>query len=535
MRRFLLLLLAIMWVPLVWAADPATSQASDPAAVAPGTLISLANRPVVTLRATLSSITAPVRAQRAQALLESLPEQELGLPITRLHLIMSDQPVTVFELGDRLLFWLTPQDQDPTDHRPFDTWVSSTEANLRTALVARQEGLHWPNLIHGAVMTAVACAVLVLAVWVLGLARRRVLGWLTRLRDQHLQTKGVDWIEMLLNWGIKIIHGLAALAVLALAYVWLLFVLEQFTFTQPLGDRMGLFLSGLLMHIAEGFVNAIPGVITVVVVLLITRALHLLVIRIFDAVQQGRMEIPGLHPDTAGATRRMVSVMVWALGLTFAYPYIPGSQSDVFKGLSVLFGFMITLGSAGIVNQLMSGMVLIYSRALRRGDLVAIGETTGVVTELSTLSVKLMTLRKEEITIPNAVVVGNTIHNYTRQAGAAGSLVSTTVTIGYDTPWRQVHAMLVAAASKTPGLALEPAPYVLQRSLSDFYVEYQLFAHLPDPMERAGVLSGLHGMIQDEFNIHGVQIMSPHFEEQPQSRCNGAESGLVYPSCNTPG
>jgi small-conductance mechanosensitive channel len=159
--------------------------------------------------------------------------------------------------------------------------------------------------------------------------------------------------------------------------------------------------------------------------------------------------------------------------------------------------------------------VLVYSRALSVGDFVDIGGTVGVVSEVGVLSTKIIDMRNEEVTIPNAVLVGNSIRNYSRLAGERGTLVSTKVTIGYDTPWRQVHAMLIAAAEQTPGLRGDPRPFVYQRGLGDFYVEYELFAYMDQPLNRVPVLSALHGNIQDQFNTYGVQIMSPHFMEQP--------------------
>ena len=207
---------------------------------------------------------------------------------------------------------------------------------------------------------------------------------------------------------------------------------------------------------------------------------------------------------------------LWALGITFCYPYIPGSQSDVFKGLSVLFGFMLTLGSAGIVSQLMNGMTLIYSRALRQGDLVQVGDMVGVVEEIGTLSTKFINLYNEEITIPNAVLVSNQIRNLSCLYDSHGIWIGTKITIGYDTPWRQVEAMLLNAVARVPELKVEPKPFVIQRSLSDFYVEYEVLALMHQPFGRAHLLSLLHREIQDEFNAHGVQIMSPNFEAQPE-------------------
>jgi small-conductance mechanosensitive channel len=176
---------------------------------------------------------------------------------------------------------------------------------------------------------------------------------------------------------------------------------------------------------------------------------------------------------------------------------------------------MVSLGSTGLINQMMAGLVLVYSRALRRGDFVVVDDVEGVVMEVGALATKVVTMRNEEITIPNAVLTATRIRNYSKLAGTHGTMLSTKITIGYDAPWRQVHAMLALAAERTPGLRREPAPIVYQRALSDFYVEYELLANTDRPGERVPILSALHQNIQDVFNEHGVQIMSPHFVLQP--------------------
>ena len=287
--------------------------------------------------------------------------------------------------------------------------------------------------------------------------------------------------------------------------------------TQPLAERLSGFLVNMLEGFGEGLVTAVPGLLSVGVILFITKAANDVAGNVFENVYQGRSLIPGVHRDTAHATRRLLGVLIWAVGIAIAYPYLPVADSEAFKGLSVMFGFMLTLGSAGIVTQLMSGLVLIYSRALNVGDFVSIGEVTGVVKEMSALSTKVINMRNEEVTIPNAVLVSNPIKNFTGAAGERGALVSTTVTIGYDTPWRQVHAMLINAAERTPGLRGQPKPFVMQKALQDFYVEYELYAYVDRPLERIQILSELHSQIQDQFNAYGVQIMSPHFVLQPRS------------------
>jgi small-conductance mechanosensitive channel len=200
------------------------------------------------------------------------------------------------------------------------------------------------------------------------------------------------------------------------------------------------------------------------------------------------------------------------------YPYLPGSNSDAFKGVSVFVGLLLSIGSAGTVNQAVSGLMLMYSRALRVGDYVQIGETVGTVVALGMFSTRIRTPWGEIVSFPNAVIVGTTTKNYSREDETGGALLTTTVTIGYNAPWRQVHAMLIEAAHRTEGLLKEPPPRVLQRSLSDYYVEYMLGAGIAEPQTRIAVLDDLHRNIQDVFNEYGVQIMSPHYMADPAER-----------------
>jgi small-conductance mechanosensitive channel len=221
----------------------------------------------------------------------------------------------------------------------------------------------------------------------------------------------------------------------------------------------------------------------------------------------------GSSPRVASPTRQIVNVLLWLFGILLAYPYLPGSGSDAFKGLSVFVGLIVSLGSSGVVNQAMSGFVLMYSRVLKRGDWVRIGNTEGIVTNLGLLSTKVKTRWTEEVSIPNSVVLADTTKNFSRYAD--GLMVATRVSIGYTAPWRQVHAMLEAAAARTEGLRKDPPAFVRQLELGDFNVVYELNAAVESPAVRIATLTRLHTHIQDEFNRHGVQILSPHYVGQP--------------------
>ena len=224
-----------------------------------------------------------------------------------------------------------------------------------------------------------------------------------------------------------------------------------------------------------------------------------------------------LTQETLPTTRRLVSIAIWLFALAMAYPYLPGAQTEAFKGLSVLLGLMVSLGASSVVGQGAAGLILTYTRTIRPGEYVRIGEHEGTVTEMGMFTTRIRTGLGEELTLPNSMITGAVTKNYSRSVQGRGYIVDTTVTIGYDTPWRQVEAMLVEAARRTPGILMAPAPQVFQTALSDYYPEYRLVAQAraERPRPRAEVLSHLHQNIQDVFNEHGVQIMSPHYMADP--------------------
>jgi small-conductance mechanosensitive channel len=337
-------------------------------------------------------------------------------------------------------------------------------------------------------------------------------------KSQRLKIGGVDLRSQVVTFERAVIRFFTLITLVFLTYVWLMYQLMRFPYTQPWGDRLGTFLLDLFQTVVHAVVGALPDLFTVFVILVLTRIIARVVSGFFRGVEHGKINIHGFHPETARATRRLFVFVIWIFSLTVAYPYIPGSNTEGFKGIGVLAGIIVSLGSAGLINQVMSGLVIIYSRAFRVNDYVSLGDTEGLVTDLGLLSTKLLTVQKEEIVIPNATLVGMKAVNYTRLANDQGSVASTSVTIGYDAPWRQVHSMLLLAASRATGVCRQPPPRVIQRSLGDFYIEYCLMVQLlpiARPEERPVVLSELHGHIQDIFNEHGVQIMSPHFMMQP--------------------
>ena len=365
---------------------------------------------------------------------------------------------------------------------------------------------------------ALAVATFLLLVIVRG--RRRIARRLIASAEATIERSGTGSLEVLRASRLfefwRTLVSLVSIALsLFVVYSAVTFILRRFPYTRPWGESMRTFMLETLSKLGLDMVEALPALFTVVVIFVIARFFVRLLQLFFKAVERGSVEVPWLHPETAQPTRRLATFLLWLFALVMAYPYLPGSSTDAFKGASVFIGLMLSFGSSGLVNQIMSSFMITYSRALRLNDYVDVGHVEGTVTQVGVLSTKIRTPRGEEVTIPNAVVVAATTTNYSRFA-TEGVYMSTSVTIGYDTPWRQVQSMLLIAAARTAGVRQIPEPRVRQSELQDFYVKYTLFVCPEQPERRLATLSTLHENILDVFNEYGVQITSPNYETDPE-------------------
>jgi small-conductance mechanosensitive channel len=360
--------------------------------------------------------------------------------------------------------------------------------------------------------------------------RARLQRWLTgktlrqaeRLRVGGLHLISVDRLVVVERVGLGIVYWSL---LLLLVYQWLGVVLAQFPFTRAWGERLNEFLLSLIKRFALSIAHALPDLLAAALIFAIAFGAVRLMKRFFDAVREGRVVVDWLDAEVATTTSRLCTAAVWLFALAMAYPYLPGADTDAFKGLSVLLGLMISLGASNLVGQAASGLILTYTRTFRVGEYVRAAGHEGTVVSLGAFTTRIRTGMGEELTISNSQVMGDVTRNYSRAVKGQGFIVDTVVTIGYDTPWRQVNALLVQAALRTPGVLAEPAPKVFQTALSDYYPEYRLVCQAvpSEPRPRAEVMNALHANIQDLFNEHGVQIMSPHYFADP------AQAKLVPP------
>ena len=478
------------------------------------------NRRLFVLRAPYGNVAPAERAaaarQRIAQALDTLKPDDISSTW-----IESDAGNGVLiRAGTLVLFGILPADVDG-DRAATEEAGQRVVTDLREILQTRATAMRLPKLLRGIGVSALALLAFAAIVLAIARARRRMHARIAAIDAGRAQGAAGRVFDMRpIAWGLlRMLVDFARLATtLALAYITLSLILRQFPYTRPWGTALGRYIIDAITTMGDAFVASIPSLAMLVVIWLITRGLVRIVSAWFNAIESSTIESEWLDPQAASATRRLITIAIWLFAMTIAYPYIPGSETAAFKGISVFVGLMLSLGSAGVLNQVVSGFVVLYSRAIRVGDFVRVGEKEGTVRELGLLSLKMVTRLNEEITVPNAVLAGTLVENFTRQSREQGLLVSTTVTIGYDAPWRQVHALLELAAARTPNLLGAPKPFVLQSALSDFYTHYQLHAAIARPQDRPFVMSRLHAEIQDAFNEFGVQIMSPNFEMQPDGK-----------------
>ena len=276
------------------------------------------------------------------------------------------------------------------------------------------------------------------------------------------------------------------------------------------GELLELTLSAI-GFVVQQFIDYIPSLLVIVVVLLVVRFMLRVLQIIFRGIGNGRIKIPGFYSEWSGTSFNLLRMLVYALTLIIIFPYLPGSDSPAFQGLSLFLGLLLSLGSTTAVANVVAGIVLIYTRAFSKGDRVSVHNTVGVVVERGMFVTRLKNAKNEVISIPNAMTLTSHIINYSDQASDAGLILYTSVTIGYDVPWPKVHELLIGAALKTDKIEAEPEPFVLQKSLDDYSVNYQLNATTRDAIGMPRTHSNLNANILDTFNEAGLEIMSPMF------------------------
>ncbi len=519
MKRFAAGFLLMMLVGLASAGyAQAAPQSAEDAAEAGTAPVRLDGRTLLMVSG-VSSLPAGDRAEAISRRLQDIAD-EPAITIDSIGIVPGPQGPEIRAAG-RLIMAVTTMDAEREGVAPdllaATHRIQFTDAILRYR-VERSPARLWQSTLASLATTAA----LIAAVWLVRLLFRRLDVVLDRRYNALVQLahgKVADALRIapLLSAMRGSSVTLRFVVMLVLGFIWLEVVLGQFPWTRWLSDDLAAFFLDPLGDILIGIADYIPKLLFLIVLAFVARFGLRMMRLYFAALERGTFSLPGFEPEWAIATYKIARVFVIGIALVMAYPYLPGAGSEALQGLSVFAGLVLSLGASSSVSNVIAGYITTFGRVLRVGDMIKVGDTTGTVSQIRLLTIRLRTIRNEEVTIPNGTLLNTNVINYSALSREHGLILQTEVRINYSVPWRQVHAMLLEAAGRTPVLMTEPPPFVLQRELGDFAVAYQLNVYKAEAKALVKAYSDLHQNVLDVFNEYGVQIMVPSYEGDPET------------------
>lgn len=395
-------------------------------------------------------------------------------------------------------------------------YAQAVSEKIKIGIIGYREKRSPQTLLQGALYTFLATVVLILAWIIIRKGQLFLLRKTYSLSEKYVAKLKIKSYQLISPYRINqlltgVISAIRLFIVFTLLYVYIPLVLSFFPWTAKWAPKIINYLLEPAKRLLHVVVDYIPNLFYIAIILVFTHFFMKVVRLIFNEIEQGNLSFDGFHKEWAQPTFKLLKFVGYAISLVMIFPYLPGSSSPAFQGISVFLGVLISFGSGSAIANMISGIVMTYMRPFRIGDRVRIADTIGDVIEKNFLVTRVKTIKNVDVTIPNAMVLGSHIINYSSSAKQDGLILNTTVTIGYDAPWKTVHELLKKAASRTELIDQEKQPFILQTSLDDFYVSYELNAFTAHANKMAKIYSDLHQNIQDSFNEGGIEIMSPHY------------------------
>jgi small-conductance mechanosensitive channel len=521
LRSFLTLatLLILLMVPAPQAAGAAADSNKKPAATPEAALetapVQMDGQTLFRVRGA-SSYPAEDRAAAIENRIEKAAQSRLPSGTLRIE---EQDDGSLIMAGDQLLMMVSDYDAN-LEHLNRQNLAQLHLARIRQAIDDYRVGRSSENILRSALLSAGATVMVTLLILVLIPLWRAIDRWLRARMKERIETAGIQGLDIVRTEQLwKGLHALLyyirVAIVILLLFVYLHVVLSLFPWTHGAASRLFGMDSDAVASMGKAVLNWIPDLVVLVILYYLFRFLLRLLHHLFDALGKKTISIAGFDPEWARPTYKMVRFALLAFAVVVAYPYLPGSESAAFKGISVFIGVVFSLGSSAAVSNIIAGYLIFYRRVFRVGDRVKVGEVVGDVLAIRLQVTHLLSIKNEEITIPNSQILSGTVMNYSSMAAQQGLILHTEVGIGYEVPWRQVEAMLLQAAERTPGLLREPLPFVLIKRLGDFSVFYEINVYSGKPQESPETYHHLHRQILDVFNEYGVQIMTPAYVLDP--------------------
>ncbi|MDJ0615857.1 MAG: mechanosensitive ion channel family protein [Calothrix sp. MO_192.B10] len=480
-----------------------------------GAPVVLGGEKLFVIKAGVGSFSAGERAQAVSHRIETLAN-DLSIKVDSIQI--SEQPDTTnIVAGNKIIYTITDKDGKAAG-KTTQELAQEYLPILGGAITKYREARSLKSILLGILYTFIATVTTFILFVILGKVFRRFTIWLDGWRETHIPAIRFQNIEILSASKVtdilhKILGLIRLLIILGILYIYIPLVLSFFPWTKPLSANLFNYFFWALNNFWLGAVKYFPNIFALGLNIFITYYIIRFIRPIFRELANENLSIPGFYPEWAEPTYKLVLFLIIALALVVAFPYLPGFGTPAFQGVSVFLGVLLSLGSTAVVSNIVAGIILIYTRAFRIGDRIKIGDAMGDIVEKTLLVTRIRTIKNVVITLPNATVLSSQIINYSAlsQDPSHYLILNTTVTLGYDVPWRKVHQVLIDAALVTSHIRSQPPPFVLQTSLDDFYVSYELNAYTNKPTIMAKIYSELHQNIQDKCNEADIEILSPHY------------------------
>lgn len=462
----------------------------------------------------LGSFLPAERAAAITARIEQLYEDDFFDPDT-LHLVPNETSYDIVYKSERVILSVTELDALFFDKTP-EALATEYLARIKSAIRENQRAnslLSWLKRLGLVALVIVGILLVIIVINRLFLWLRHKLVSKREVYFKGITIKNFEVFDASthLRFGLRVVAVIKLFSILLMLYLSLPLLFYIFPQTKEYTHTLLRWIISPAKAVLQSVVSFLPNLFTILVIYLFTRYAVKGVRFIAQEIQNGDLRVKGFYSDWANPTFNIIRFLLYAFMLIVIFPYLPGSSSPAFQGVSVFLGILFSLGSSSAIANIVAGLVITYMRPFKVGDRVKIGEITGDVLEKTMLVTRIRTIKNEEITVPNAMVLSSHTTNFSMGAETKGLIIHTSVTIGYDVPWPQVHRALIDAAGRTGLLEKEPAPFVLQTGLEDFYVAYQVNAYTRQPASLARIYSDLHQHIQDCFKEAGIEIMSPHY------------------------
>lgn len=438
-------------------------------------------------------------------------------PFLKLDSIRSVNGDTTSDIvaGDKVLMSVTDADASAAGKTRQDLAQEYTQL-IASTIETRLQEYTAHSLAMGAIYALAATIALIIMIVIMNRLLPRFLAKIeswkgTKIRSLRFQSMEILHHDRIVSVVTASARTIRFIVVLVLLNFYIPLVMSFFPWTRPYSSKYLDYIINPVEKVSIAIIGYLPNIFFIAVISLITHFVVKFTRFFFSEVRKGTITIPGFYPEWAQPTFNIVRFLIIVFAVVAAFPYLPGSDSPAFKGISVFLGVLISFGSSSAISNIVAGVILTYTRAFKLGDRVKVGDTIGDVLESNLLITRVRTIKNVDITVPNSMMLGSHISNFSSSSKDTGLILHTTVTIGYDAPWRQVHELLISAALATENILEQPKPFVLQTSLDDFYVSYQINAYTDKPSIMARTYSLLHQNIQEKFNEGGVEIMSPHY------------------------